>query len=148
MDLEYSSLNEVLVKLFNEIMEEEGKAIISGEFKDLTNNDMHVIEAIGLSEQKNMTSIASHLGITVGSLTTAMNSLVNKKYVERFRSEKDRRVVFVKLTESGMRAFHHHEEYHHQMTEAILKRLTPEEMPVLMKLLESLNEFFKERKGE
>ncbi len=146
MDLEYTSLNEVLVKLFNDIMEEEGKAIISGEFKDLTNNDMHVIEAIGLSEEKNMSAIASRLGITVGSLTTAMNSLVNKKYVERFRSEKDRRVVYVKLTESGVRAFQHHAEYHHQMTEAILKRLAPEELPVLMKLLESLNEFFKERK--
>ena len=81
------TINHVLVKLINEIWELEEKAIITDEFKDLTNNDMHVIEAIGLGEGKNMSSIASQLNITVGSLTTAMNSLVNKKYVERHRSE-------------------------------------------------------------
>ena len=92
------TINHVLVKLINEIWELEEKAIITDEFKDLTNNDMHVIEAIGLGEGRNMSSIARQLNITVGSLTTAMNSLVNKKYVERHRSEEDRRVVFVKLT--------------------------------------------------
>ena len=42
------TINQVLVKLINEIWELEEKAIITDEFKDLTNNDMHVIEAIGL----------------------------------------------------------------------------------------------------
>lgn len=43
----YETLNEVLVKLFRDIMDIEQKAIITQEFKDITNNDMHVIEAIG-----------------------------------------------------------------------------------------------------
>ena len=100
----YETINHVLVHLFNEIWELEEKAIITDEFKDLTNNDMHVIEAIGLGEGNNMSSIARKLNITVGSLTTAMNSLVNKRYVERHRSEEDRRVVLVKLTEKGVKA--------------------------------------------
>ena len=44
----YKMINHVLVNLINEIWELEEKAIITEEFKDLTNNDMHVIEAIGL----------------------------------------------------------------------------------------------------
>ena len=119
----------------------EEKAIITDEFKDLTNNDMHVIEAIGLGEGKNMSSIARQLNITVGSLTTAMNSLVNKKYVERHRSEEDRRVVFVKLTSKGIKAYHHHEDYHRQMTQAILDKLDEKELPVLMKTLDALSDF-------
>ena len=47
-----------------------------------------------------MSSIARKLNITVGSLTTAMNSLVNKRYVERHRSEEDRRVVLVKTLDA------------------------------------------------
>lgn len=43
----YGILNEVLVRLFRDIMDIEEKAIITPEFKDITNNDMHVIEAIG-----------------------------------------------------------------------------------------------------
>ena len=78
MDEAYKAINDVLVNLINEIWELEEKAIITEEFKDLTNNDMHVIEAIGLGEGRNMSSIAKKLNITVGTLTTAVNSLVNK----------------------------------------------------------------------
>ena len=139
----YKTINDILVNLINEIWELEEKAIITEEFKDLTNNDMHVIEAIGTGEGNNMSSIAKKLNITVGSLTTAMNSLVNKSYVMRERSEKDRRVVYVKLTEKGVRAYRHHEDYHRQMTEAILAKLSEDEIPVLMKTLDGLSEFFR-----
>ena len=135
-------INHVLVNLINEIWELEEKAIITEEFKDLTNNDMHVIEAIGLGAGNNMSSIAKKLNITVGSLTTAVNNLVNKNYVERSRSKEDRRVVYVKLTEKGINAYHHHEDYHRQMTQAIIDKLDKEELPVLMKTLDALTEFF------
>ena len=71
----YGTLNEVLVNLFNDIMDIEQKAIITPEFKDITNNDMHVIDAIGVGTPKNMSSIARELSVTVGTLTIAMNSL-------------------------------------------------------------------------
>ena len=74
----YQTLNEVLVNLFRDIMDIEQKAIITEEYKDLTNNDMHVIEAIGTGDPKNMSTIARLLSVTVGTLTIAMNSLVKK----------------------------------------------------------------------
>ncbi|HIW21903.1 MAG TPA: MarR family transcriptional regulator [Candidatus Dorea intestinavium] len=138
----FTTINNVLVELINEIWELEEKAIITTEFKDLTNNDMHVIEAIGLGEDSNMSTIAKKLNITVGSLTTAMNSLVNKKYVVRKRSEEDRRVVYVMLTDKGRAAYQHHEDYHRQMTQAILDKLSEEEIPVLVKTLDALTDFF------
>ena len=143
MEEAYKTINQVLVELINEIWDQEKKAIITEEFKDLSNNDMHVIEAVGLGEGKNMTSIARELKITVGSLTTAMNSLVKKQYVERYRSKKDRRVVFVKLTDKGVRAYQHHEEYHRQMYQAILDRLDDEEPSVLLQTLDILKGFFR-----
>lgn len=142
-DSAYRKINYILVNLINEIWGLEGQAIITEEFKDITNNDMHVIEAVGLGEGKNMSAIARRLSITVGSLTTAMNSLVRKKYVERYRSEEDRRVVYVKLTEKGVKAYRHHEDYHHRMTMAIKERLSEEELPVLFKMLDALTDFFK-----
>ena len=90
-------INETLVHLFHEIQKLEEEAIITEDFKDLTNNDMHIIEAVGL-EGGNMSSIAAKLDITVGSLTTSMNSLVKKGYTERERSEKDRRIVYIQGT--------------------------------------------------
>ncbi len=142
MEEAYTTINNVLVNLINEIWELEEKAIITDEFRDLSNNDMHVIEAVGTGDGRNMSSIARKLNITVGSLTTAMNSLVNKKYVERQRSEEDRRVVFVRLTPKGVRAYKHHEDYHRQMTQAVVDKLDEREMPVLLKTLDALSEFF------
>ena len=44
----YDTLYEVLVKLFNESIEIEEKAIITEDFKDISNKDLHILEAIGL----------------------------------------------------------------------------------------------------
>lgn len=143
----YGMINDILVNLINEIWELEEKAIITEEFRDLTNNDMHVIEAIGLGEGNNMTSIARKMNVTVGTLTTAINGLVNKRYAERNRSERDRRVVYVRLTAKGVRAFEHHADYHRRMTEAVLDKLSEDEIPVLMKTLDGLTEFFRGYSG-
>ena len=71
----YATLNDALVNLFRDVMDLEEKAIITQEYKDITNNDMHVIQAIGLDEPKNMSTIARELSVTVGTLTIAMNKI-------------------------------------------------------------------------
>ena len=139
----HDTINDILVNLFNEILKLEEEAIITDEFKYITNNDMHIIEAVGLSGENTMSVVAKKLGITAGSLTTSVNSLVNKKYVIRQRNEEDRRVVFLKLTEKGKRAYEHHREYHRQMTEAVISRLDEAEVPILIKTLTGLSEFFR-----
>ena len=139
----YRTLNEVLVRLFRDIMDIEQKAIITPEFKDITNNDMHVIEAIGIGVPKNMSSIARELSVTVGTLTIAMNSLVKKGYVVRSRGEEDRRVVYISLSERGRRAYEHHAKFHKEMIESVAKELTREEMEVLVKALSKLNRWFR-----
>ena len=136
-------LNELLVGLFRNINTIEEHAVRTGEFKDLTTNDAHVMEAIGVEEAKNMTRVAKCLSVTTGTLTISVNSLVKKGYVVRERSETDRRVVLVSLTEKGKKAFYHHEAFHKKMIQAICKELTSQEKQVLAKSLGSLNEFFK-----
>ena len=119
----YNTINEVLVKLFNEIMDIEEKAIITEEFKDISNNDMHIIEAIGKKQSKNMSTVAKTLSVTVGTLTIAINNLVKKGYVNRARSEEDRRVVLISLSKKGERAYDHHEKFHDEMIQATLSGL-------------------------
>lgn len=139
----YGTINEVLVKLFNEIMDIEEKAIITEEFKDISNNDMHIIEAIGKKNSKNMSSVAKSLSVTVGTLTTAINNLVKKGYVERIRSKEDRRVVLISLSEKGEKAFNHHEKFHDEMVKATLAGMDREQTEVLIQALRNLSAFFK-----
>ncbi len=139
----YATLNDILVNLFRDIMTLESQAIITGEYQDITNNDMHVIEAIGTGEPKNMSTIAKQLSVTVGTLTIAMNSLVKKGYVIRERGQEDRRVVYISLSEKGLKAFRHHENFHRQMIDAVLKDLTPEETDSLVTALAKLERWFR-----
>lgn len=142
MNQTFDMFNRILVKLFRDIMDIEGKAIITEEFRDITNNDMHIIEAIGIYEKKNMSTIAKELSVTIGTLTIAINSLVKKGYVDRKRSEEDRRVVYISLTPKGEKAYKHHEEFHKQMVLATIDGLSEEETRVLVKALSNLSQFF------
>lgn len=138
----YDVFHDVLVNLFQEIMDIERKALITSEFRDVSVNDMHIIEAIGEEEPRNMSSVAKILSVTVGTLTIAVNSLVKKGYVHRERSEEDRRVVLISLTEIGRKANAHHMKFHEGMIQAVLKDLNEEQQAILMKSLKNLREFF------
>ena len=139
------TLNELLVNMFHNIMDMEAEAVITEEFKDITNNDMHIIEAIGNDEPRSMSMIAKSLNITVGTLTTNMNSLEEKKYILRERSKADKRVVLVSLTEKGRKAFFHHRDFHRRMIHSIVKDLEEDEMKVLIRCLQNLTKFFDEQ---
>lgn len=141
----YGTLNEALVNLFRDVLEIEQKALATSEFQDLTNNDLHVIEAIGIDQPKNMSAIAKALSVTVGTLTIAMNSLVKKGYVTRQRGQADRRVVYISLSEKGKAAYHHHARFHHEMIRSVTSRLTGEELGALTKALTALNQWFREK---
>ena len=139
----YETLNELLVTLFRDVMDIEQKVIITPEFKDITNNDMHVINAIGVGTTKNMSSIAKELSVTVGTLTISMNSLVKKGYVIRERGKEDRRVVHISLSEKGVKAYYHHKHFHEQMIQGVVEVLTEEELQALIKALTKLNSWFR-----
>lgn len=139
------TLDELLVHLFNNVMDIEAEAVITEEFKDITNNDMHIIEAIGNEEPRRMSAIAKSLNITMGTLTTNMNSLEDKGYIIRERSNRDKRVVLVSLTQKGRKAFFHHRDFHRRMIRSIVRDLEEDEMRVLIRCLQNLTKFFDEQ---
>ena len=139
----YDVFHDILVNLFQEIMDIEEKALITAEFKNISVNDMHIIEAIGTGEPKNMSTVAKLMSVTVGTLTIAINNLVKKGYVSRVRSEEDRRVVLISLTKLGERAYYHHKDFHEKMVLAVLKGLNVEETEALTMALTKLQTFFR-----
>ena len=139
----YEAINDVLVNLFNEILDLEERALITPEYKNISVNDMHIIDAVGIREQKNMSTVAKVLNVTVGTLTIAVNNLVKKGYIQRMRSQEDRRVVLISLTETGEKAYHHHKDFHEKMVLAVLKGRNVEETEALTTALTKLQEFFR-----
>lgn len=144
MDTE-QTLNRLLVQFFKYIMEIEERKLITDEFRDLTYNDMHIIEEIGIEQPRKMSEIAKLMSVTTGTLTRAVDALEKKGYVQRQRSRQDKRVIHIILTQRGVLAYRHHEKFHQDMIAFILEHVSEEESVVLMRALERLMGYFRQK---
>lgn len=145
MDKSTLMINELLVKLFNDVLQIEEQSLKNGVLSELSITEVHTIEAIGMYTERTMSEVAQKLKITVSTLTTAVNKLIKKGYVERKRIEEDRRVVLVKLTKKGKLAYRIHEKFHREMVNTAIDGLNLEEEDLLISSLNKINEFFKDK---
>ena len=145
-------VNKLLVETFNDILYIEEKALKEGSFNDVSITEVHTIEAIGMYEKKMMSEVAKNLDITVGTLTVAVNKLVKKDYVQRFKSEDDKRIVLIGLTKKGRLLYRVDDKFHKDMVRETINGMSEDETRILAEALGRLNDFLTEKysivKGE
>lgn len=93
----------LLSDTFNSILRIEERSLKNRLTEGLSIAELHTIVAVGLHEINSMKVVASRLDVTMATLTAAMNKLERKGFVERSRSEMDRRQVLVQLTSKDVR---------------------------------------------
>ena len=138
-------LNDLLGLGVNDILWIEEKTLQNGPLSDISVTEIHTIEAIGMYKDRTMTEVAQDLKITVGTLTTAITKLIKKGYVERKRTEEDRRVVLIHATKKGKLAYRLHEKFHSDMINETIGVLDEDQEKILVSSLEKLNVFFMEK---
>ena len=92
--------------------------------------------------QNSARGIAQLVGVTPGTLTTAINVLEKKGYLLRSPDPYDRRRIRVSATELGRKAEQDHRRIHNRMVEGVASLLDEEEMQALLRALESISSFF------
>ncbi len=137
-------INELLVEVFNHILSIEGQTLRERGVK-LSMSEVHVLEAISTTEIKTMGNVAKKLRITLGTLTTSIDVLVRKKYVVRSRAKDDKRKVILQLTDQAHEVLRIHEEFHNEMVESLIVDLEVDKNEALIKSLENISEFFKQK---
>ncbi len=137
-------LNNLLVETFRTILKVEEQIIKSSDDIDLSISEMHLIESVGkVSEnEKTISDIAEDLDITLPSVTTAINKLVHRGFVEKEKGQRDGRKVFVKLTKKGEQIDKLHKYFHEKMVRSVTKELTEDEKSAMLHGIEKLNTFF------
>ncbi len=103
-----------------------------------------MIESVGKSgpEGRTISDIALDLGITTAAVTVGVNKLVKKELLEKSRDTDDGRVVYVKMTREGRRINAGHRLFHQHMIKNISNEFSEEELAVLVRCFERLNEYF------
>ena len=105
--------------------------------KCLTTTELHVIEAIG-DQLLTMNELSEKLGITMGTASVAINKNSKKNFIERERSDDDRRKVFVKLSKKGLLAYKYHNSFHSNILEKVTSEISKSKMETFIEVFETI----------
>ena len=137
-------INELLVNIFNHILSVEQKAL-KREGVSLSMTEVHVLDAIKDSACATMSSVAKRLRITLGTLTTSINVLVKKEFVNRIKDIKDRRKIHLGLTQKAEKVLEIHHKFHEEMVDSLFFEMKIDQDEVLMRALANISEYFKSK---
>jgi DNA-binding MarR family transcriptional regulator len=141
MDNTLNTLNKLISEAFNDLGRVELNALRESGFDDVSVNEAHTVDAIGQYVPKNMSDVAGKLEITMGTLTVSINHLVKKGYVQRKKSETDKRMVMLTLTEKGKALYKAHQRFHLELVKSLIVDLSEYEADMFIEALSSLNGF-------
>lgn len=146
MDNFSKKLNELLVETYRQITKIEEQAIRHDSKLDLTISELHMLESVSKNKDGcTISFIAEDQGITLPSVTVAINKLTKKGYVEKQRAAHDGRQVLVKLTREGRKVNAGHQYFHENMVRNIIKEFDEDEQQALVRGIDKLNSFFKRK---
>ena len=83
-----------------------------------------------------MTTIAYITALPFSNTSVIVDKLVRKKLVKRERGEKDRRVIYAKLTPEGTHLYNKQIDHMKTTAALVLSTLSPEEQDILSKFME------------
>lgn len=141
------SLNDVLVDTFNQILKYEEMSLKKIISTPVTITEAHMIEAIGKQENKETTvsELASLLGIAMPTVTVAVKKLESKGFITKVPCATDGRRTIIGLTNTGRKIERIHHLFHTRMVRNISNQFPDDEKEVLLKAINTLNEFFREK---
>jgi DNA-binding MarR family transcriptional regulator len=93
----------------------------------LSKSHVYILADISLRGECTVTDIANHLEITLSAVTSLVDKLCSADLVTRVRSEEDRRVVFLKLTEKGEKVLGIIEKNKNTLMKKVFSDITAEE---------------------
>lgn len=154
---QFKKLEESFDYLVNLASVVEEKTMDKEEIPDITLGELHVIQMVKKFNNKPMTLIANNLKVTVGSLITCLNRLIQKDYIIRTRDEMDNRVILLSITPKAQKVLKAHDKFHDDILGLLLENgvTLPQATKVLSTLTTVLevyydpihNSFTKEEKG-
>lgn len=137
------TLNELLVDMFNHILVLEERNLVARGVS-LSMSEVHTLENIFKSETKTMSDVARRALVTQGTLTVAINRLVKKGYVARYKDEHDKRIVRLSLTQRALELLKIHDDFHESMIDTMINDLKVDEDTNLIQSLEKLMAYFRQ----
>ena len=105
---------------------------------DLNEKELFIIAFIGENKSVKMSDIAAHIQAPLSTLTTIVDKLVANKFLLRYNSNDDRRVVKVELDRQGKASYKEFKNRREIMAKKVLGHLSEPEQTTLIAQLNQL----------
>ncbi len=93
---------------------------------------------LATKKEMRMNELAKFLGLSKANTTGLVDRLVKKKFIKRFASLGDRRVVLIQLTKPGIRAAEKLNTVHRQGLAQMMRRIPEEKLHLFLETLEQV----------
>ena len=113
-------------------------AVANGPHVELHVQELRVVEFLGIEGPHIMREIAEHLNVAVNSVTSIADNLEQKGLACRQRSDSDRRVIRIELTEAGRLMYQSLANMNLRLLRGMLGALTEDEQEIFMVLFRKI----------
>lgn len=134
----YKELSENFMYVINLTNVIEEKEFLKNKVDNVTLKELHIIEMVKKNENKPLTYIAQKLNVTVGSLMTGINKLIEKGYLIKYTDAVDKRITRVKCSDECKKVLKLHEKFHDELLYKILKQSSLKETNKVMKSIQNV----------
>jgi len=132
-------INRFIYALFNLMNEmKKGMDNCCAMCGDLSEKEFMLINYVGQKQSMKMSDLANSLSAPLSTVTSIVDKLIEKKFLDRYHSSDDRRVVFVTLASNGKQAFQTFMTQKQEIAKNVLSHFKSFDQENLIKYLEKI----------
>ncbi len=132
----YKEINKMFEKVIHRVLLLDKKGFeLDTKSENFSFLDIYIIKKIGKDKEKSIYSLIKETEIDRGLMTSIINRMVSTGYLEKERSEKDKRVYMLRLTERGQDIFNDIVQKQKKLLDFILNDITLNEEKAILKFL-------------
>lgn len=143
MKKEANELLEMLVDISNRIRANRKIEVFKEEIKELTIGQAHILQLLYIGNGKTISELAKNSCVTLATMSENIKRLENLKFVERIHDKKDRRKVYVFITEKGKKIIEAHKKIYLKYLNMLTSALNENEKKVIKNVLNKIIELLK-----
>ncbi len=133
-----SNLKETITYISDLIEKTLKETLDSFDFRDLTQQQLHYMQVIVRMKNPTLSELAREVNLTRPTVTVLVDKLVQKGYLTRVKSDKDRRVMHLYIDKKGTMIISMREIAHEKIAEKIKAGLSHKEAAMLTELLNKI----------
>jgi len=111
------------------------ETISQTDFKDLTQQQFHHLQVIVRMKNPTLSELARELDLTKPTVTVLADKLVEKGYVRKIKSDKDKRSMHLHINKKGSKINNLRERAYNRLADKISSGLSDTETEILTTLL-------------